>query len=187
MATFEARWLTETQLRVHIDTLHVRQWMLDKGSLTQRLIDHCEGEFAVRLRREEQGKPLRSESLLLGLPECRLAIIREVDLLCRGIPVVFARTIIPFSSLRGRTRSLTGLGSRPLGAMLFQDPTTRRDTVQYARIRPGQGLYVSATQNLGQCAGALMARRTLFCYKGRPLLVNEIFLPTLLESGERIS
>jgi len=60
MATFEARWLTETQLRVHVDTLHAREWMLDKGSLTQRLIDHCEGEFAVRLRREGQGKPLRS-------------------------------------------------------------------------------------------------------------------------------
>jgi chorismate lyase len=187
MATFEAHWLTETQLRVHIQTLHAREWMLDKGSLTQRLIDYCEGEFAVFLRREEQGRPLRSESRLLGLPECRLAIIREVNLLCRGIPLVFARTVIPFSSLRGRTRSLAGLGSRPLGAMLFQDPTTRRETVQYAKIRPGQGLYVSATQNLEQCTQTLMARRTLFCYKGRPLLVNEIFLPTLLESGEKIS
>ena len=76
MATFEAHWLTEKQLRVHADTLHAREWMLDKGSLTQRLIDYCEGEFAVRLRREEQGRPLRSESRLLGLPECRLAIIR---------------------------------------------------------------------------------------------------------------
>lgn len=185
MATFEANWLTETQLRLHLDTLHAREWMLDKGSLTQRLIDHCEGEFAVSLRREEEGRPLRSESRLLGLPECRLAIIREVDLLCRGTPLVFARTVIPFPSLRGRTRSLAGLGTRPLGAMLFQDPTTRREIVQYAKIRPGQSLHVSATRNLGRCPETLMARRTLFCYKGRPLLVNEIFLPTLLESVEK--
>lgn len=187
MATFEAHWLTETQLSFHTDTLHAREWMLDKGSLTQRLIDYCEGEFAVSLRREEQDRPLRSESRLLGLPESRLAIIREVDLLCRGVPLVFARTVIPFSSLRGRTRSLAGLGARPLGAMLFQDPTTRRETVQYASIRPGEGLYASATQSLPHCRERLMARRTLFCYRGRPLLVNEIFLPTLLEPGEKIS
>ncbi len=187
MATFEAHWLTETQLRFHIHTLHAREWMLDKGSLTQRLIEYCEGEFAVSLRREEQDRPLRTESRLLGLPECRLAIIREVDLLCRGVPLVFARTVIPFPSLRGRTRSLAGLGARPLGAMLFQDPTTRRETVQYASIRPGEGLYDSATRSLPHCKEPLMARRTLFCYKGRSLLVNEIFLPALLEPGEKIS
>jgi chorismate--pyruvate lyase len=121
---------------------------------------------------------------LLGLPENRLAMIREVDLLCHGVPVVFARTIIPFASLRGRSRSLTGLGSRPLGAMLFRDPTTRRETVQYARIRPDQGLYASATQHPALSAETLQARRTLFSYKGRALLVNEIFLPALLEPLE---
>lgn len=176
--------MTEAQLRIHVDTLHIRHWMVDKGSLTQRLIDYCEGDFAVRLRREGPGSPLYSESCLLGLPGDSLAMIREVDLLCCGIPVVFARTVIPFTSLRGRSRSLTGLGSRPLGATLFQDPKTHRETVQYARIRPDEGLYASATQSLPQCEGTLMARRTLFCYKGRPLLVNEIFLPTLLEARE---
>ena len=179
--------MTEAQLRFRVSNHDARRWMVDRGSLTQRLIDHCQGKFAVRLRRQSLDIPLWSESRLLGLPENRLAIIREVDLLCRGIPVVFARTIIPFASLRGRSRSLTGLGSSPLGAMLFRDPTTRRETVEYARIRPGQGLYASATQNLAQPAESLQARRTLFCFKGRSLLVNEIFLPALFEPLEDVA
>ncbi|MGD1990010.1 MAG: chorismate lyase [Chromatiales bacterium] len=187
MAVFEAHWMTEAQLRFRVSNHDVRLWMMDRGSLTERLIGHCQGEFAVRLRRQGLDIPLWSESHLLGQPENTLAMIREVDLLCRGIPVVFARTIIPFASLRGRSRSLTGLGSRPLGAMLFRDPTTRRETVQYARIRPEQGLHTSATQHLVQCAETLQARRTLFSYKGRALLVNEIFLPVLFEPLEDIA
>jgi chorismate--pyruvate lyase len=65
--------------------------------------------------------------------------------------------------------------------MLFSDPTTRRETVEYARIRPRQSLFATATATLGEPAGELQARRTLFCFKGKPLLVNEIFLPSLFD------
>ena len=52
MAVFEAHWMTEAQLRFRVSNHDVRLWMMDRGSLTQRLIGHCQGEFAVRLRRQ---------------------------------------------------------------------------------------------------------------------------------------
>ena len=175
--------MPESELRTRLEDRRIRRWLVDKGSLTQRLIDHSDGDFRVSLRRQGWFRPRFSEARLLAQPPGRLAMIREVDLLCHGVPVVFARTVIPASSLMGRSRSLAGLGDRPLGAMLFRDPTTRRERVQYARIRPHQALFASATQNLCQPARELQARRTLFCFRGKPLLVNEIFLPGLFEQA----
>jgi chorismate--pyruvate lyase len=184
MALFEARWMPESELATRLDDRRIRGWLVDKGSLTQRLIDHCGDGFRVRLRRQGWLRPRLSEARLLDQPSGRLAMIREVDLLCHGVPVVFARTVIPAASLLGRSRSLAGLGNSPLGAMLFRDPTTRRERVQYARIGPRQALFATATRYLEQPVKELQARRTLFCFHGKPLLVNEIFLPTLFEQRE---
>jgi chorismate--pyruvate lyase len=178
--------MPEVHLKTRLNDREILEWLVDKGSLTQRLIEFSQGEFTVRLRRQGWFKPLLSEAGLLHQPPRRLAMIREVDLLCRGIPVVFARTIIPATSLKGRSRSLGGLGNRPLGAVLFQNPTTRREKVEYATIRPGQALFESATGALGRKGDLLQARRTLFCYTGKPLLVNEIFLPTLFGHADAL-
>ena len=173
--------MPESQLKLRLNDRTIRDWLVDKGSLTQRLIDYSNGQFSVRLRRQGWFRPLRSEAVLLDQPTDCLAMIREVDLLCSGVPVVFARTIIPASSLTGRSTTLAGLGNKPLGAVLFQNPTTRRERVEYAQIRTGQALFTAATGNLEQTAVRLEARRTLFCFTGKPLLVNEIFLPSLFD------
>ena len=62
----------------------------------------------------------------------------------RRQPWVFARTLIPARTLRGRGRRLTRLGSRPLGQVLFADPKVRRDPVEIARIVAGQRMHQRA-------------------------------------------
>jgi chorismate lyase len=52
--------------------------------------------------------------------------LREVYLLCDGVPWVYARTAIPRETLTGRHRRLAYLKTRPLGAMLFADPGMAR-------------------------------------------------------------
>ena len=106
----------------------------------------------------------------------RIGMIREVELLCGSTPGVFARTVIPTASLKGAAGRLAHLGERPLGAVLFARPTTRRGRVEFARLTPGQPFYEAAVANLDDRPNALWGRRTLFFYEGKPLLVNEIFL-----------
>ncbi len=108
-------------------------------------------------------------------------MVREVELLCNGIPHVYARTLIPKSSLTGRASHLQGLGSKPLGALLFSDPTTRRSVIEYARLVANHRLYQWAMDSMRGMESELWGRRTLFCYAGKPLLVNEIFLPAICE------
>jgi chorismate--pyruvate lyase len=111
----------------------------------------------------------------------RHAMIREVELHCGARPWVFARTVIPAGSLRGGARRLAFLGEKPLGAVLFADPTTRRGRIELAKLTPGQPLFEAAIANLEMRPKQLWGRRTLFYYANQPLLVNEIFLPDLLD------
>ncbi len=152
-------------------------WLLDRGSLTSRLVRASGGDFRVRLLRQGWGCPLYSERQLLRTRRAEAALVREVELLGHGAPWVFARTLIPASSLRGSARRLAHLGDKPLGAVLFSDPGMRRGPIQIARLLPRHPLFAAATRSLGQQPAELWGRRTLFYLAGKPLLVNEIFLP----------
>ena len=185
MSAFDARWMPLSQLRYACVDRSLYGWLSDNGSLTQRLIEHCDGKFEVRLRAQRWKAPLLSESRLLDMKVGEYAMVREVELLCNGTPHVFARTLIPKSSLTGRASHLQGLGSKPLGALLFSDPTTRRSAIEYARLLASHRLYQWAMNSMREMESELWGRRTLFCYAGKPLLVNEIFLPAICEHKRR--
>ena len=152
-------------------------WLLDPASLTQRLQRLCPGRFRVRVLAQGWGAPRLDEARALGMPAGRRAMIRQVQLLCDDAPWVYARTIIPSTSLCGRLRRLAHLGTRPLGAMLFADPGMRRGIVELACIRHGEALYADATRRIRQRPAGIWGRRSVFRILGKPLLVSEIFLP----------
>jgi chorismate--pyruvate lyase len=152
-------------------------WLLDPASLTRRLQGLCAGEFRVRVLSQVRGRPRLDEARVLGIRRGGLAIIRQVQLLCNEHPWVYARTVIPVSSLEGRMRRLARLGARPLGAMLFADRGMRRGIVELARVRPGEMLYTDAVRDPFQAHGEIWGRRSVFRLAHKPLLVSEIFLP----------
>lgn len=160
--------------------VNTQSWLRDSGSLTARLKSACRESFRVRLLNQGWGRPLHGESRLLGIGPREIAVVREVELLCDGIPWVFARTLIPASSLEGAARRLTRLGERPLGEVLFTDRRMHRDVTEMARLTPRHRLFAEAVSRSDQRAGSLWGRRTLFYLAGKPLLVNEIFLPDCL-------
>lgn len=179
----EPLWLPLRELRRSALPPGLAGWLLDQGSLTRALQRACGAGFGVCLRGQGRARPLPSERRLLGAPPRGAALLREVELRCGETPVVFARTLIPARSQRGAARRLVRLRDRPLGAVLFADPRTRRLAVEGARLEPGQRLYEAACAALPESARpvAIWGRRTLFSYAGQPLLVNEIFLPTIAE------
>jgi chorismate lyase len=149
-----------------------RPWLLDSGSLTERLRAASGGDLRVRVLSQRWARPRLEERRALRLGAGQRALIREVLLLGRGEPWIHARSVLPLGLLRGRYRFLAQLGERPLGALLFRDPTLRRGPIQVER-RP-----VPALPGLELPPGALAwERRSLFHLAERPLLVAEMFLP----------
>ncbi len=176
-----AKWRSSHQLRSGDVPAAVECWLLAPGSLTRLLQQASGGDFQVRLLSQGWETPLPDEARLLGIRPKRHALVRQVQLLCKGSPWVYARTVIPRSTLSGRRRRFVHLGTRPLGAVLFADPSMQRSEVQIARLEPSMKLHRLASAELGETPAVLWGRRSVFRLSGRPLLVSEIFLPAIGE------
>jgi len=154
-------------------------WLRDRGSLTQRIQQRC-SRFAVRGVRSGLARIALDEAALLGVAPPHLAWSREVFLYADGIPVVFAHSACARQHLRGAWSAVSGLGNRPLGALLFAHPLVERRPLHYKALRSTHPLYRRAVAVLGYAPGRLWARRSLFYLHGEPLLVTEVFLPEIL-------
>ena len=139
--------------------LPYRSWLLDPGSLTQRLIAESGGQFQVRLLRQGRHQATQQGRDSLGLSQREWPFLSEVILQCRGQPWVFARTLIPSQTLSGPARALTHLGTKPLGAVLFNHPGVRRGPISVCLIERG-----------------IWGRQSVFFLYNKPLLVSEYFL-----------
>ncbi len=155
-----------------------RDWILDRGSLTQRLIQASNGDFSVKVIRQQWLNPNHDEALLLGCPITSYALIREVELLCHNEPWVIARSIIPSSTLRGEERQLKSLGNRSLGSFLFKSKAMERGPLQITQASP-ESLTMQTRETI---QGSLWGRRSVFYLHKRPLLVSELFLPSILSN-----
>jgi chorismate--pyruvate lyase len=142
-----------------------RAWLLCEGSLTAALVALSHGAFRVRVTHEGWHRPRPDERQALQLSSRHFARIREVELLSRDQVWVTARSIIPQTTLHGRGRRLRYLGSRSLGTVLFKEHA-RREPLD---IRHQDGDW---------------QRRSCFRFHGRPLLVQERFLPALFAAAQ---
>lgn len=154
-----ARWLAPAD--ANIEGTEFGHWLLEPDSLSRRFERHCE-QFTVSLVEQapidrEQLTP--DERALVGDTAC---LVRKVVLKGDGVPWVFARTLIPESTLTGQEQDLAQLGEMPLGFRVFTDQSARRDALEVA--------------NVGTEAEPIWARRSRLWINDKPLLVAELFL-----------
>lgn len=140
-------------------------WLQDGSSLTQRLVERCGLSFRVELIKQERIRPTPGEAVALGLRPGAFALLREVYLCCGTERWVYARTLIPDATARGRYRRLQRLGERSLGGFLFAQPLLARGPFQVA---------LATVTAVGE---PVWARRSVFQVSGRRLMVSEYFLP----------
>jgi chorismate--pyruvate lyase len=148
-------------------------WLLDAGSLTAKLITLSHGKFKVQVLQQVHLRASRSEALALGIGFKTLCLVREVILRGSDEPWVFARSVLPLSSLTGSLRHLRKQGSRPLGAFLFSQPHLRRGPIALSFINRHHA-YVP-DEYLGD--SSVWGRRSIFTVNNKPMLVSEVFLP----------
>ena len=119
----EPAWLNRGSLRRSAVSQEMRTWLFNDTSLTARLVANCKEVFRVEVLRQRYARVQRNEERLLNMPHRQRALLREVYLYCGTVRVVYARSIIPLSTLTGRQRQLAHLGERPLGGFLFSCPS----------------------------------------------------------------
>ena len=148
-------------------------WLIDDGSLTRKLVALSKDQFEVQVLRQEVATPGAAEANALKMTQQTPVMIREVVLKGRGRPWVFARSILPMTTMTGRLAGLRTLSNQPLGELLFQDPSMTREPLEAACL-PARILSVPAALAAGD--EPLWARRSVFFLDQKPLLVSEVFL-----------
>lgn len=184
MSQFHTRlnWYSQKQCLHKRIKLQLRDWLFDRGSLTARMVDRCGDGFSVRLLSLRRATPAFDETVALGMKPRAQALVREVLLCCNNRPLVYARTIIPLSSMRGALRGLALLGNRPLGAVLFSDPSMTRQPVEVALLHSTH-VYHERIDEITE--EPVWGRRSVFTLKDEKLLVSEFFLPELLKKPDK--
>lgn len=151
----------------------LQQWLCNPNSLTDALIHASSGRFRVQVLGQTIARPRPAECEMLKLAYRRRALIREVLLLGRGEPWVYARSVLPLETLRGRFRYLRHLGERPLGACLFAEPDLQRGPIQIFST-PAQSLELPSIADNTLVWG----RASTFFLRRQALVVSEVFLPS---------
>jgi len=137
-----------------------------RGSLTERLLVASAGDFRVNVLSQRWQLPEHDESLCLGIPESEEAMVREVELICRGQPWVMARSVIPKCTLEGHYGFLADLGDKPLGEIIFQEPNLKRTSFEVCKVNAVGEMNTPHT----------WGRRSVFTLGRYPILVAEFFL-----------
>ena len=153
---------------------HIRPWLKDTGSLTKRFQQVSHGHFQVELLRQHIDRPHICEARALGIKPHLHCLVREVLLKGANQPWVYARSIIPLTTLKGRLLRFKNLANRSLGELLFKDPSIQRRAMQYSAFKSLTIAEMTYKNN--------WARRSVFLLGGKPLLVNEVFLQGFSET-----
>lgn len=157
-------------------------WLLDTGSLTERLQSMCR-RFSVDVVFHDKVMDDRYPAN---------TVIRDVVLLGDGVPWVYAKSVIPQAI---NDTELEGLGKQPLGQRIFNDPRFVRGAFEVCQIQAmdlHQGLvaqrYALVDTAQLNASGNLLGRRSTFSFLDSQMSVAEIFLPLspMYQSAKRV-
>ena len=151
----------------------LRATIRDQDSLTRRLKQQHNNAFFVRLLSQDWQVPAASERRFLRCQD-EQASVREVLLFGSGRPVVFARSVLPLSSLSGQNSELLNLGETPLGEYIFKQSGLSRGPIEVAPIKARA---LNDLTGFDYGTDIAWARRSLFHVRAKPILVCEVFLP----------
>ena len=163
----DSRFLEMTQVPFK-PNVEMRHWLLDKTSLTQKLIHHF-GDFKVEVVFEgwistHQSKRFFRHALKNKSFKVQKFWFRKVNLICKGKIVVRAHTLVPLQTFHNQTKRIGKLQSKSLGQFLF--------THKHIKRHP-----ITVNKN-DQCWG----RQSIFNIRQYPLLVTEYFEPDFLDN-----
>lgn len=150
---------------ITIPNAQLKNWLLDTGSLTER-VQSLSNHFSLELIGQHEQIPHDNElSFLLDNGETHYQA-REILLCGDHKPWVFARSIIPQAFVDSE---LSNLGREPLGKRLFNDKRFTRSAFQLCTV-PASQFGINSNQ-------ILWGRRSLFTLGNYSMIVAEVFLP----------
>lgn len=178
VSLFPIQWRRVEEISAEMTPVE-RSWLLHPGSLTKRLRGASQGDVEHWVHEEEWDLPQTDEAQQLGLSLEETAKIRETDWCFQGSIWVATRAVIPEKTLKNEGTRLHTVGDRSLGDVLFADPNLQRGPFEFAQLAWDHPYLDRLEDYLSMEIEMLWARRSVFHYFAQPLLVSEIFFPSI--------
>lgn len=163
------KWHTQQNLQGQLTELEA-DWLFNEDSLTKRLTELSQQQFAVQVLLEEWQLLRADEYQKIAAPVDKKGWVREVFLTGCGEPWVYARSVAMQTDLKNAEYDLTNIGKKSLGSILFIDKTFQRTPLEATRypieLLPASHQYAN-----------LWGRWSSFVNDEVNVLVQEIFLP----------
>jgi chorismate--pyruvate lyase len=154
--------------------------LTEQGSLTD-LMERLMGQQPeLECLMQGRGYVTQSESKALGIKPRHLGHVREITMGTNNEHWLFARTVIPMSTLKGRAKRLARMNGTPLGKVLFGQIKATRVEMSLGIVF-AEDLILSENMDLSGFNipddFPLWQRRSIFELVSGPLLISETFLP----------
>jgi chorismate lyase len=169
--TLVANWQAQPATKL-VDTLS--DWLYDPSSLTARLKRHCKNFRVEVIGQRVEACRTSEANAVIAINE--QVLVREVVLYCDQQPQVFARSLLPLSSLTGEEQQLAHLGTQPLGQVLFNNPLLERKAIEVSSFAANSTVSQFSQHLALPFQHELWGRRSLFVLNNKPILVAEVFL-----------
>jgi len=163
---------------------HLTDWLYDPTSLTARLKKHSDN-FRVEVIGQHV-EPCQACEANATITTGEQVLVREVLLYCDQQPQVFARSLLPLTSLTGEEQQLAHLGTQPLGQVLFNNPQLERQSIAIASFNMHSTVGLLCKDLALPTQDKLWGRRSLFVLNKKPIMVAEVFLPNSFAYQEGI-
>jgi len=171
-------WYSAKEMLTQVQDPIAADWIKCESSLTVR-IKELGIAFNVDVLNQCQRNLTQVQRGLVDTQD-ESGLFREVLLKQGELPLVYAQTIMPDSTVSGTESMLSKLGNQSLGQVLFQSPQATRGEIEYSEVKAdtelGQFIEKTLKQPIEQTC---YIRRSLFLLNNKPLLVCECFLPAL--------
>lgn len=156
----------------------LKDWLIDPSSLTTRLKKQCDN-FRVELLGQKI-EACHADEANDVIKQGEQVLVREVLLYCDEVAHVFARSLLPLSSLTGEEQILANLGNKSLGQVLFNNPSLERQRIEISSFLSTSSVAeFSKTLDIS-VEQFLWGRRSIFMLESKPLMVAEVFLPNAM-------
>lgn len=152
-------WNTYEAIEHELTNAEIKSWLLEQGPITKRIKSIA--EFRLELIQDEFSDATDDEILFLKIDSEEIRI-REVILFGNENPMVFARTIIPDTTIEKGLKELGKIGNKPLGDILFEKDIFSKEDIVFASFKDKESLF--------------WGRKIKYTVKDQPFSVMEVFL-----------
>ncbi|SRR3989339_2008403 len=155
------------------------QWLQNPESLSKRLREYTKNQIEFVLHEASWARINSDEQNKLAVNSSRFWV-REISWQYHGKCWVWARTVIPESSLESLSRNLMQNPNLSIGDILFSGDKWQRGEIELFDVDQDH-FYAAELKNFSlEMIWPLKARSSVFVCENKKILVTEVFFPEFL-------